>query len=365
VKAQSAFSVKIDVNAAVSDIREQLSAGDPVLVIFFASPVYPPERIAAAFAGAFPNAVTFGCSTAGEIVTGRMLTHSVVAMAFGTDAIKSVCVSAITDLDHPGSEAFATFENHYGVPVAEMDPTRYVGVLLIDGLSRKEEFIVDRIGDLTNVNFIGGSAGDDLRFVGTHVFANGSCYGSAAVVALIEPAVPFSFVKTQSFAPMQQILTVTRANETEREVMEFDHKPAAVAYAEALGVPVEEAGAQFLSHPLGLLFEGEPFVRSPQRIKDNGMVFYCAVREGMALTLLRSTNIIDDTRRALEEAEQEFGTPSAIINFNCILRTLELRQEGLTEQYGKLFTAPTIGFSTYGEQYIGHVNQTATMLLLY
>lgn len=55
----------------------------------------------------------------------------------------------------------------------------------------------------------------------------------------------------------------------------------------------------------------------------------------------------------------------ALINFNCILRTLEMESKGLTQQYGELFTdIPTVGFSTYGEAYIGHVNQTATMLVL-
>jgi hypothetical protein len=366
MKAVTAFSVQIDVEDAVADIRKQLGLCEPVLVLFFASPAYQPDRIAAAMAEAFPAAVTFGCTTAGEIVTGRMLTHSVVAMALDSRSVKSVKVEVIRDLDAPGYDAFAAFERHFNTPMADMDPARYVGLLLIDGLCRKEELIVDRIGDLTNVNFIGGSAGDDLRFSATHVYANGASHTHAAVVALLEPAVPFSFLKTQSFTPLPRTLTVTRANEAEREVVEFDHKPAAVAYAEALGVSLDEASAHFLSNPVGLVFEEEPYVRSPQRIKDGSMVFYCAIKEGMELSLLQSTDIIADTRRALDAASAEYGKISAVINFNCILRTLELRQKGLTEPYGNIFAeAPTIGFSTYGEQYIGHLNQTATMLLFH
>lgn len=366
MKAHTAFSVKIDVDGAVADIQEQLRNGEPTLVLFFASPAYQPERLAKAMAASFPGAITFGCSTAGEIVTGRMLTHSLVAMAFGSAALKSAKVELLIDLDRPGYAAFDSFEKHFGTPMDEMDPSRYVGLLLIDGLSRKEELIVDRIGDLTNVNFIGGSAGDDLRFNATHVYANGESHAQAAVVALLEPAVPFSFIKTQSFVPLPKTLTVTRANEAAREVIEFNHKPAAVAYAEALGVDVAEAGNRLLANPVGLVFEGEPYVRSPQMIVDGSMFFYCSVKEGMELSLLQSTDIVSDTARSLADAETEFGQPSAIINFNCILRTLEMRQKGVTEQYGNLFSrVQTVGFSTYGEQFIGHLNQTATMLVLY
>jgi hypothetical protein len=119
-----------------------------------------------------------------------------------------------------------------------------------------------------------------------------------------------------------------------------------------------------MHNPVGILFEGDPFVRSPQQIKGDSMLFYCGVKEGIELTLLESTDIISDTKNALEKTRSELGSISGIINFNCILRTLELREKGITAAYGELFTDyPTIGFSTYGEQFIGHMNQTATMLV--
>ena len=80
------------------------------------------------------------------------------------------------------------------------------------------------------------------------------------------------------------------------EVIEFDNKPAAVAYAEALGIAVEDAPDTFMHNPVGLVIDGEPYVRSPQQIKDNKMLFYCGVIEGMELSILESTNIIEDTK---------------------------------------------------------------------
>jgi len=121
-----------------------------------------------------------------------------------------------------------------------------------------------------------------------------------------------------------------------------------------------------MHNPVGLVFEGEPFVRSPQQVKGDKLAFYCSVKEGMELSLLESTDIIASTKKALENTRKEPGGISGIINFNCILRTLELNQKELAEAYGNLFAAePTVGFSTYGEQYIGHINQTATMLVFH
>ncbi len=364
MKIKTAYSVKPDPQNAIADIRAQFRDIDPKLIVYFASSIFSGEEIADRMEETFPGAETIGCSTAGEIVTGKMLTKSVVAMAFSKEAIKDCKVEVIENLNKESRRAFNAFERHFGKSMKELDPRKYVGLIFIDGLSGKEELVMDKMGDLTNVTFIGGSAGDDLKFESTSVYANGKSYPHSAVVALLEPIDEFAFIKTQSFCELPRKLTVTKADEFKREVIEFNNRPAAVAYAEAVGVPVAEAPNRFMHNPVGLVFEGEPFVRSPQQIKEDGMVFYCSVKEGMELSLLESTDIIASTKDSLEAAQAELGGVSGIVNFNCILRTLELGQKGLSEAYGKLFeSAPTVGFSTYGEQYIGHINQTATMLV--
>jgi hypothetical protein len=94
-------------------------------------------------------------------------------------------------------------------------------------------------------------------------------------------------------------------------------------------------------------------------------LFFCSLKEGFGLNILEGRDIVKETKIDLEKTKADFGEISGIVNFNCILRTLELKDQKRTENYGELFSdIPTVGFSTYGETYIGHVNQTATMLVL-
>jgi hypothetical protein len=98
--------------------------------------------------------------------------------------------------------------------------------------------------------------------------------------------------------------------------------------------------------------------------ETKGIAFYCAVREGIELSVLQSTDIVEDTKHALADALTHRPV-SAILNFHCILRTLELEQKGRSDAYAKVFgDVPMVGFSTYGEQFLGHINQTSAMLLL-
>jgi hypothetical protein len=295
-----------------------------------------------------------------------MLKDSLVAMAFDADHIPAASVQVVTDLSSgvDVNAAFRGFAVDLGLHMSQADPSEYVGLVLVDGLSGAEESLMEAVGNHTNVFFVGGSAGDDLAFECTHVFADGVAYTDAAVLAAFKPAVPFEIVKTQSFCVTDKSLVATKVDEAAREVIEFDGMPAAEAYAGALGVSAETAADHFMSNPVGLVVAGEPYVRSPQRVLDDGvMKFYCNIGQGMSMSILEGTDIIAETRDALEESDSHLDGLSALITFNCILRTLELEELNKTAEYGKLFErVPTVGFSTYGEEHIGHTNQTATML---
>ncbi len=360
-----ASSAKDTIDEAVRELKASFGIIDVKMVVFFASPKYEPDRISMRMQESFPDAAVFGCSTAGEIVSGRMLTGAVVAMVFDGESMGGVKVEVLENIGKriDVGESFRSFENHFGEPMVEMNPSRYVGIVLADGLNGAEEKLMEAIGDSTNVLFVGGSAGDDLKFQSTHVFANGKAYTDAAVLALLKPGMPFDFVKTQSVRDRGVELVVTKADSARREVVELNNEPAASAYAQALGVSIDELRDYFPTNPLGLVIDGDPYVRSPQRIQGDSVIFYCGSVEGMTLSLLETGDIIEDTRRDVTEAENRLGGISGLIVFNCAHRALELANKRQSEAYGELFAdIPTVGFNSYGEQFIGHMNQTATMI---
>jgi len=364
---KTAYSTKPAVKDAAAEVAAGIKESSPGVVVLFSSSKYEPAVVSKELQAAFKNALVIGCTTAGEIVSGKMLKNSIVAMGIGSDVVEDAAVEVVSSIktENHVREAFASFENHFSVKMAEMDTSSYVGLILVDGLQGAEERLMEKIGDLTNITFIGGSAGDDLAFKQTFVYANGKSYSNAALLALLKVKNGFDIIKTQSFCAMKKKLKATKVDERNRTVLEFNGKPAAIAYAEALGVETEEGKNEFMRHPLGLIAaDGQPFVRSPQQTKDNAMVFYCNIKEASELSVLESTDIVNDTRKEVEEKIRSIGSVSGMINFHCILRTLELEQKNQTAAYGKIFSSvPTIGFSTYGEEYVGHINQTSTILV--
>lgn len=352
---QTAISTQTSVAAAVADIQRQLPA-DGALILYFHSASYAADEAAQAIAKAFPGVPSLGCSTAGELCTGRMQDHSFVAASLPKDLIPAVSLSFITE-DTVDAGLAELAEAHGGLSALSFD--RHLGLFLADGLSGKEESLIQEVGARLDTPVVGGSAGDDLAFKATFVAMNGKVYQGGAVMALLSVPKGFDVIKTQSFEVLGQKLMPTKVCTQTREVLEFNGQPARQAYAAAVGSDTPED--LFMRHPLGLVAGDEPFVRSPQQFIGDTMRFYCGINEGVELSVLKSGDIVQATQEALSAA-QLANCPGLLV-FNCILRTLELKSKNQCAAYGNLFkNVPTLGFSTYGEAYLGHINQTATMV---
>lgn len=356
---KTASSKNPNTASAMAELQQHFADISPTLVVVFFSSRHSDEQVATLARQAWPQARTIGCSTAGEIVSGEMMDGAIVAMALDSATASQVHVATVERMGECAQIDDAC--DSLG-PVLSAAHDTHVGIVLMDGMSGSEELLMDRLGDRTDLRFIGGSAGDDLAFKATSIIVDGRVLHNAAVLAVLEVPAGFRIIKTQSFQRTGKALMPTRVDSRNRQVLEFNGKPASLAYMEAVGAStVEEAARKFMSHPVGLMNGDEPYVRSPQAFDGDAMKFYCAVTADVELEVLQSTDIVCDTAEALANANRD-GKVAGIVNFNCILRTLELKAANHTADYAALFTAPTIGFSTYGEADIGHINQTATMI---
>lgn len=367
MKIQTACSKQANPVDAVKELAQQLSGFDFNALIFFASDKYDFAELGNELNAAFEGKTVFGCSSHAEFNNGAFAKDSITAMAFAKDCVSDIKVEVLehasTALDLDG--VAKGFEDYFHVKMSDLSFREYIGIMLTDGLCGAEEFIIECIGELTNVFFVGGSAADQLTFKGTYLFANGKVYQDASVLALLKVPSGFDIIKTQSVQKTDKILTVTKSDPLKRLIYEFNGRPAVEYLAEVLGVAQGDLQASFFGNPLGLVIGNDIFIRSLRAVEANGAIAaFCAVADGTELVLLKTRDMVEDTRKALLDKEHKLGSISGILNFNCVLRTLQLEQENSVDNFCSIFSKyPTCGFSTYGEIYLGHINQTATMLV--
>jgi len=355
-----------DAREAVKELRSQLDPIQPRLLLCFSSTRQDPHEMARRLKAAYPDAAQWGGSTAGELSTGRMTKGSTVCMALDSAVVDRVGVAALRevgtrfDLD----EAFASLQRHFDDPIEELDPEQHVGLVIADGLSGVEERLIEALAERTEIPFLGGSAGDDLKFQNTHVYHAGNAIPRGATILLMRIPAGYEILKTQSFQQTGKFLEATEVDQATRTIVSFDGRPAAYAYAEAVGALPNAISEKFASSPLARIVGGEPFVRSPRNLDGTAIRFYCAVQKGERLAVMQATDILADTRAVLAKALSGPTPPRGIVDFHCILRALELDSRGQAQEYADLFgSVPMVGFCTYGEACTTHVNQTSTMLL--
>jgi len=368
-QAKRAFSTNENIPLALKEIKEQLGDAINELIIYFASSNYNPDKISKEFQQTFPKSQTVGCTTAGELFGGEILQNSIVAIALGKNIIRNFHIEIINNIDDliQINNAFKSFFDKFGIEISQINSEKYVGLLLTDGLNGSPEKIISRIDEITEIPFLGGSAGDDWKLEHTYIYANGKYYEKAAIIIFLEPKKGFKILKTQSFEPIGEIFTATSVDESKRCLKTIDNIPAAIFYARQIGIPLEKLQQELMDYSIGHLIYDEAYLHDSITFdKDYNLYLHSSIPKGAEIQVLKITDIIKDTQILIETEIKNLPSISAIINFNCGSRDLKIRKENKEKEFKKIFEGlPMIGFSTYGEFYISFINQTSTILILF
>lgn len=372
LQIRTAQSCATDARAAVREFHAGVQQPAPALVIFFCSGEYELDAVADEMNRVFAGVRVVGCTSAGEIGPLGYRDRGIAGVSFGPDA----CTAVVGRLGHlqqfeirHGQEFAQSLLEQLESAAPDAGAQNSFGLLLIDGLSRREEPVARALQNaLGKLALIGGSAGDDLRFESTWVFHDGAFHTDSALLVLIRTPLPFKIFKTQHFVSEAERLVVTEANPSLRLVREINGLPAAEEYARAVGVPVGDlTPLRFAASPVVVAIDGTDYVRSIQKANPDGsLTFYCAIDVGLVLRAVRGVDLIGNLEQALAALRAEIGPPQLVFACDCILRKLEITQSGTRDAVSEVFRQNrVIGFSTYGEQFRGvHVNQTLTGVAL-
>lgn len=347
---------------AVDELCEQLGPGESRSVLFYCSAEYDLERLAQLLTESVAGTL-IGCTSAGQLGPQGFQRGGISALAIDTSVLdlQPFLLSPLSECQVQAAKVARQVE-----PLRAAAPDRSVfGLLLVDGMSKKEERLAASLYHaLEDLPIVGGSAGDDLAFEQSYVFYDGKFHDQAALFVLARSASPFLTFKFQHFVPTDTRLVVTDADVEQRIVRELNGEPAAQAYAEAIGARVEQLDANLFSqHPLLVNMGGEFYVRSIAKALDDGaLATLCAIEQGVVLSIGKGVDVIDTVERAFAEVRRQLREPALVLGFDCILRRLEFENRELDRRVGDLLGGLKVfGFSTYGETFNAvHVNQTFT-----
>ncbi len=389
--------------AAIAVQQAMQSTTKPnVALIFSASKLNPNEIYQTVRQAVGPNCAIIGGSTSGEFssIPNAPQHASVVIMTLqssymsigvgvgthmpqnpesaGQQAAKNAYSSIVTSPTVTSMMTIA-MSNKKSAEVAHLKP--FVSLVLPDGMSGGEEAFLRSILTETGKvgQIVGGSTGNDLTSTISYQYANG-VYHNAGVMTLITSALKMGTGMGHPYFPTEQGMVVTKGEG--RVVYELNHRPAADAMKELLGVQALTPEI-FAANPMGVKSAdvfGQYTIKSVMlENPDKSLTFYAEVPKGAYLIRMETNRdyAIQSFRKVLKDAVIDAGSPKkigAVIVFNCILRyllkcRLDINDLAIhREVFGP--DVPMIGFNTFGEQgttlggSLGHYNQTATVLVI-
>jgi len=354
-----------DAGSPTEAVAEAAFGIDPrttCFVLAFVPEAMDAGETAAALNARLSSVPVFGCTTAGQITSEGYEDNALLLLSFPREHFR--CASILYDNLAPISTTrVASVAQRTAKTFRHTAGWNRLALLFSDGLSKQEDLLVSTLDTvLGDWPTFGGSAGDGFRYEKSFVLHEGKCHENAAVLLLVETDLEFQGLGVDHFQPVGAPIVITDADPDERLVHEIDGAPAALAYAQLVGCPVDQLSPEvFSENPMLIRHNRKHFVRAVRGVTENhSMSFLAAIDDGLVLTLGRGREIVETLEAGLQLSNPAGAPPDFILGFDCALRKLEFEKKQLHRRVSDILRKHRVyGFNTYGEQQSGiHMNQT-------
>ena len=363
-----------DSYAAAREVLDDLNARDAAFTVLYYSPDHEPAEVARALGEVGDNA--FAGSSAGEISPRGFAHGTIVGMALHGDHVRATyrVVPRLDDFSLLQVSALpAELARQLNLDVDELDPTRHVWLLMLDGLSGREDFFTPFFSShAPRLPLVGGSMAAETDFDQVTLCRGGQVLQGAGLVILLEYDRPFEVIHHTHLAFTEHWFEVTDTKKGGRTLTGLDGRRAIDVYAEALGVCAEHGLTMDVtgSAAFGLRFKGRPFPCSVMRAQDGELELAYSVQRGDKLNLLSAHGLVEKSetvvRDSLKRLREAGGDPQAMLAFHCLGRYLEAQRLNVVEElFDAMDQVPICGLNTYGEQFGSrHMNHSLCAVIL-
>lgn len=340
----------------LAGVSTHMTPSDQLVLLFIDIHAYDVKALDA-LTRSYPTTQIIGVTTSGEIGSQGLVSKTVSGLVWSKADGKAESVfiddahispmTALSQLKSSAQKAGQSLTHPHTNDLTLVFPT---------GLNGCEERVVTTVNQVyahQNPLIAGATAGDDVQFNHTYVYANGKSSENGAVVVFIKSKHDVQIYRDVTFEPLGKTLYVTKADHASRRVYQLNDLPASTAYAQALGVPESKLADYFMSNPVGRIAGDDIFIASPFQINaDKSIDFYCQVFEGATLHVMQNIDPVNRLTQTLDQIDQTFRRTHGTLFFNCILRKIQFEQAGITQKMGQLMNRQTnaCGFVSYGEQ---------------
>jgi hypothetical protein len=339
------------------EVPGKLGQSAQLVILFGSVPILKENKCLDEIKSLYPNALLWGCSTAGEIYGTQVSDDSltITAVEFEHTEVKSACVNidSVEDSFQAGERLGKSIDK---------DGLAHL-LVLSDGLQiNGSDLVRGLLKHLPeDITVTGGLSGDGGRFTETMVFNKEGVpeKGAIAVLGLYGNRLKIGYGSLGGWDPFgpERLITKSKGN----ILYEVDGKSALELYKQYLGEHAEGLPATGLLFPLSIKAPGSErwLVRTILAVneEEQSMTFAGDLPEGAYAQLMKANfdRLIDGAAGAASTCYEALGSssPDLAILISCVGRKMILKQrvEEEVEAVSEILGDQTIltGFYSYGE----------------